>query len=481
MHIDNEPFEISEMMSDIMSMMDKELLEISFQNVVPDLGFRIPDINKIDDEGNVIDDENDTLDLVSGRELSTVSDGDSSQMSDDGLGKEEIDLWNITENLQDDIIEVEQNGVPDVKTLSELNSSFLNQRASEGTPAMSSVLQNFLDKCFMLPFGNLSITQKLRVWKQTMYHEFDDDGVEVQQDDSFYEDSLANRSKSMFSQPITDEIKDDKSLNDNQLTGLPYSEKDVKTAAAVVVVSGEVLVGVMMVLSNIPSLQTHIPGTSINPIGLLAVSSAIYLFGCCGLMMKLPSLMLQYSDPVVFQLYNSIGIAMATFPILLVQICKGVFQFHPWGFLGSVDITIVSLFAFLAVQRIGITVAPPIWAGVGMVTSFMWGVTAFREPVNNICASTLAVLLLIVGVWGVSLSDMSRKTAPTSKEDLDNVDIENSHENLQQGSILTVEDDTSFYASRSLVKVFFLECKNAFHVPVPAIPCDKLVFDCWFM
>jgi glucose uptake protein GlcU len=69
------------------------------------------------------------------------------------------------------------------------------------------------------------------------------------------------------------------------------------------------------------------------------------------------------------------------------------------------------VFAFNAVQLVGYAVGPAIWAGLTMVVSFTWGVTAFGHEVNSWRGSCPAMGLLVLGVClaAASGSDTARK------------------------------------------------------------------------
>lgn len=141
-----------------------------------------------------------------------------------------------------------------------------------------------------------------------------------------------------------------------------------------------------------------------SPTGWIAVSGAIIVFGSTGIPMKSPILREVKVDALVFSLYNSIGILLMTLPLILYLIITQNFVFQFWSILGSADIMIITYFAFHAIQRLGYAIAPAIWAGISMISAFLWGVLVFHESVANIAIASVALVLLILGVVLICLS-----------------------------------------------------------------------------
>ena len=81
--------------------------------------------------------------------------------------------------------------------------------------------------------------------------------------------------------------------------------------------------------------------------------------------------------------------------------------------MGAGIIYTAQAFAYNGVRGLGNAVGPATWAGIGMCTSFTWGVVLFKESVDSVpgCLGSLAVLML--GIFGVALSptDIPQKIA----------------------------------------------------------------------
>jgi len=146
-------------------------------------------------------------------------------------------------------------------------------------------------------------------------------------------------------------------------------------------------------------------------IGWLGTFAAIIIFGCYGILLKTPAIKEANVDPMIFQVYFSIGVAACS---LLIWAAAGGAKDPVFSWLGMVfgGIWVVQqVFAFNAVQLVGLAVGPSIWAGLTMVVSFTWGVTAFGHEVNSWSGSFPALGLLVLGVClaAASGSDTARK------------------------------------------------------------------------
>ena len=138
--------------------------------------------------------------------------------------------------------------------------------------------------------------------------------------------------------------------------------------------------------------------------GWIAVACASFIFGSTVIPMKSPSLASIQLDPLLFSVYNSLGIFLSSMIIFAYVAIFDQFNFQVWAILGAFDINLITYFAFLAIQHLGASTAPAIWCGVGMTTAFIWGAVLFGENVNNVIGATFSIISLILGVLLVSWS-----------------------------------------------------------------------------
>eukprot|EP01041_Mallomonas_annulata_P001336 gene1336-2584_t len=141
-----------------------------------------------------------------------------------------------------------------------------------------------------------------------------------------------------------------------------------------------------------------------HPAGWIAVTGAVIVFGSTGIPMKTPILKTIQIDSLIFALYTSIGIVIITMPLLLYMLSINQFQYIPESILGAIDIMLISYFSFNAVQLLGYAIAPAIWAGIGMIVAFLWGIIVFEEHPIELKYAILSMCFLITGVSCISLS-----------------------------------------------------------------------------
>ena len=96
-------------------------------------------------------------------------------------------------------------------------------------------------------------------------------------------------------------------------------------------------------------------------------------------------------------MFTTAGIVITTIPLLIYLLATKAFIFEPWGIVGAIDIILISYFAFNAVQALGYAIAPALWAGIGMIIAFCWGLLFFNEEPDNRNLAGIAILLLAFG------------------------------------------------------------------------------------
>ena len=194
------------------------------------------------------------------------------------------------------------------------------------------------------------------------------------------------------------------------------TQNDISRVCIILILISFVLIAIMLVMTQFegtPSSNGEVNTSTVA--GWVAVCGASIIFGGTGVPMKSPSLIDFKVDPFVFSLYTSIGIFIISFPLIIYLAVRNVFEFRFWAILGAADISLIGFLACMAVQRLGYCKAPAIWAGVGMICAFIWGIVAFNEEVSDIAMAIVAVLLLVGGVYCVSTSQASN-TKPVDSE-----------------------------------------------------------------
>eukprot|EP01114_Cavostelium_apophysatum_P020785 TRINITY_DN7058_c0_g1_i1.p1 TRINITY_DN7058_c0_g1~~TRINITY_DN7058_c0_g1_i1.p1 ORF type:complete len:338 (-),score=36.71 TRINITY_DN7058_c0_g1_i1:250-1263(-) len=139
--------------------------------------------------------------------------------------------------------------------------------------------------------------------------------------------------------------------------------------------------------------------------GYLAVLGSILFFGSFAVPLKSRRVEEANVDPVIFQLYYSI----AVFALSWLVLTYNPFVFTYLGIASAALWVPASILSIAAINHLGMSVAVGMWAGVTIVVSFLWGAIAFpkENPVHNIGLSVLALIFLITGILGLSLSNTS--------------------------------------------------------------------------
>ena len=150
-----------------------------------------------------------------------------------------------------------------------------------------------------------------------------------------------------------------------------------------------------------------LPGAAI---GWVSVFSAVFIFGCYGVLIKAPAVDNANVDAMVFQLYFSAGCAVCSALIWLAGSSREL-AFTTTGFAWGVIFALVwnvqNCVAYDAIQQLGYAVAPSIWAGLTIVVSFFWGSVAFGNPVPSAVGAAAALLILVSGVCLAASSQSS--------------------------------------------------------------------------
>lgn len=105
-------------------------------------------------------------------------------------------------------------------------------------------------------------------------------------------------------------------------------------------------------------------------------------------------------DPFAFQYMKSIMVFITSWLILTWR----PFTFTIWGFVGAALWIPSGLLFITAVKLTGVAFATPIANGIQVMVSFCWGAFFFGEEVHNIWLSILAILIMVVGMFGISIS-----------------------------------------------------------------------------
>lgn len=153
-----------------------------------------------------------------------------------------------------------------------------------------------------------------------------------------------------------------------------------------------------------------IPVDAVLVSGIAGAVGAILVFGTSSIPAKHPEAAPPASDPALFQAACTLGNAATTLACGLVEARRRCelrrARFTPWGVAGAMILTATQRCAWPAIRILGASVGPGLWCGVGMMTSFFWGVVAFGETPREPEAS-VGIAALAVGVAGVAAAQVA--------------------------------------------------------------------------
>jgi len=121
-------------------------------------------------------------------------------------------------------------------------------------------------------------------------------------------------------------------------------------------------------------------------------------------------------DPLVFQTYKVCMCFILSWLVLLIGV---EFVFTPWGLVSGLLWIPGGSAGIYAVRTNGIAISVGIWSCISVLTSTMWGFLAFGEKVKSDLFTILGVIMLIIGVIGLSFS-----SAPDNKKDQDENEVD---------------------------------------------------------
>ena len=133
--------------------------------------------------------------------------------------------------------------------------------------------------------------------------------------------------------------------------------------------------------------------------GWLAAIVSCVGFGTFAVPVKSPSVQSVDVDPLVFHTYKVIMCFLTSFLVLPMG---QEFYFTPWGIISSIFWVPASIAAVFAVKNAGLAVSQGTWCTGIVLISFVWGIFIFGERVKSKMTASLAIVLIVSGLWGMS-------------------------------------------------------------------------------
>lgn len=137
-----------------------------------------------------------------------------------------------------------------------------------------------------------------------------------------------------------------------------------------------------------------------NPCGWISAFVSCICFGSFAVPVKSKRATECNIDPLAFQSYKTFMCFVTSF--LALPLFHQTFQFTPWGIVSGLFWVPAGVSAIYAVQNAGLAVSQGLWSSIIVLVSFAWGIGFFHESVRSKWIASTAVLVMVVGLWGMS-------------------------------------------------------------------------------
>ena len=161
--------------------------------------------------------------------------------------------------------------------------------------------------------------------------------------------------------------------------------------------------------------------------GWSAAVVACIAFGSFGVPIKGSRATRVNVDPLVMQSYKT-WMCLATCWVVLLL--GEEFTYTPWGIVSGLFWVPAGTAAIFAIRNAGLAVSQGIWSALIVLVSFFWGIFIFDEAVASRFVATLAILLMVAGLWGMSHYSVPAEshlsyTPASDLEESETVDFDN--------------------------------------------------------
>jgi len=165
--------------------------------------------------------------------------------------------------------------------------------------------------------------------------------------------------------------------------------------------------------------------------GWTAATISMLGFGTFGVPIKSDAANKVNIDPLVMQSYKSITCFLLSFTVLLFG---QEFSFTPWAILSGLFWVPGGTAVIYSIRNAGLALTVGINSSFIVLVSFTWGIFIFEEHVKSRFVASLAVLLMISGIWGMTYFTQPHLQSPLGvvKERASHRKARGSDEDFQQ-------------------------------------------------
>ena len=114
-------------------------------------------------------------------------------------------------------------------------------------------------------------------------------------------------------------------------------------------------------------------------------------------------------DPVYFQLLMCLGIFISS---VLLGFFTQEFSLSIFGFVSGFLWSIGNFLSVIAIKNSKLSIAAPLWMGIGIFSSFFFGTVFLRETISSIQLGSAGIILLIFGI--ILMSSISNEKGSTN-------------------------------------------------------------------
>lgn len=146
---------------------------------------------------------------------------------------------------------------------------------------------------------------------------------------------------------------------------------------------------------------------------MLVIPGAWLFFGTYPVPFKSPAIMRADTDPFILQCFKSTCVCLTSWIVLLWT----PFTFTYLGFVGAACWVPAGLTYITAVKLCGVAYVTPIATGLQVAVAFCWGKFYFHEPMKSVPLCIVAMLIMVVGMVGISYACNYEKMQKTKEEE----------------------------------------------------------------
>jgi glucose uptake protein GlcU len=155
-------------------------------------------------------------------------------------------------------------------------------------------------------------------------------------------------------------------------------------------------------------------GDSCEACGWAAAVLSMVAFGSFGAPIKSQKCKAVNVDPLVFQSYKTFMCFATSWLVLLTG---QEFSYTPWGIVSGFFWVPGGVAMVYAIKAAGLAIGMGIGSSFIVLVSFTWGIFIFHERVESRLGASFAVLLMMMGLWG-----MSYYSSPSAEQHLETLD-----------------------------------------------------------